>query len=844
MKRSGLAVVAALICLVAPASAAAAWQTPVLVSSVPSRWGGWAMLPEVQVAPDGTTTVFDNNQINSASQVEENTLPFGAISAGPATTLAGNSQFGRLSVYGDTYLTQDAAGDTSALWAAPTSSVLATRPAGGSGWSTSTVPLPAGSTALQMAEAPDGTLAILFITCTAAPVCNMGVAVLAAGGGAWRSHVYTTPLCNNLAGAGNVAIGSDDAVVAAWSAHDGSPGAGCSLSATPYSMSLDPGSTTWTEATLPNPGIGDLGGVSTVVDSHGNAVAVYGVATSYPTVGPYTETQELIETGRPSSGSWSAATVIAGTPGSTISGTANEFYFSYNSLLIDSHDNLTLAYEAFDSAYPGDEVVTARKPAGASWSAADQLVTSASNVWLLPLAGDPSGVSMIGYLASNGGGGYDFQVATSNTSGVWGALSTAFSLNNQGLGGLSIAVSPTFGPVVAYDLSDLNGTTPIDSYTYLTWDPLQPPPTFSAPPTITGTPPVQGQALTEQHGTWSSPPLAYAYQWQQCSASGASCTSIAGATTQTYLPTPGDVGHTLRVQEWATANGNTGGPATSAVTAAVQAPLQAPVNTSPPTIGGTAGEGQALTESHGSWTNGPTSYSYQWQRCNSYGFLCGDIAGATGSSYTATVYDVGSALVVEEWATNNAGQGGPAVSAATQAVLPPPPVNQTPPAIYGATQLGQGLSASGDTWTNNPTAYAYQWEDCDSSGGACTPIAGSNSDTYTLGAGDVGHTIRTQEWASNAGGTSSPATSAATALVAGFRSGGSPPANLTAPTINGRPAVGQPLGSSAGTWSGTSPLSFSISGSAARRAAPTSPAPPPRCTSRSVPTRANCCGWR
>ena len=50
-----------------------------------------------------------------------------------------------------------------------------------------------------------------------------------------------------------------------------------------------------------------------------------------------------------------------------------------------------------------------------------------------------------------------------------------------------------------------------------------------------------------------------------------------------------------------------------------------------------------------------------------------------------------------------------------------------------------------------PTAYTYEREDCDSSGQSCPPIGGATGQTYTLTAADVGDTIRVQEVASNAG---------------------------------------------------------------------------------------------
>src|SRR5204863_168414 len=95
------------------------------------------------------------------------------------------------------------------------------------------------------------------------------------------------------------------------------------------------------------------------------------------------------------------------------------------------------------------------------------------------------------------------------------------------------------------------------------------------------------------------------------------CLPIAGATNQTYVPVAEDIGHTIRVQETASNAGGSSSPATSAQTAAVTPPP--PTNTSPPTISGTAQQGQTLTEAHGSWTNEPASYTYQWQQCNSEG---------------------------------------------------------------------------------------------------------------------------------------------------------------------------------------------------------------------------------
>jgi RHS repeat-associated protein len=72
-------------------------------------------------------------------------------------------------------------------------------------------------------------------------------------------------------------------------------------------------------------------------------------------------------------------------------------------------------------------------------------------------------------------------------------------------------------------------------------------------PSNTAAPSVSGRAWVNQllkssSGEWSGTlPLSYAYQWQSCNSSGASCTNITGATSQNYAVKTSDIGHTLRV---------------------------------------------------------------------------------------------------------------------------------------------------------------------------------------------------------------------------------------------------------------------------------------------------------
>ena len=285
-------------------------------------------------------------------------------------------------------------------------------------------------------------------------------------------------------------------------------------------------------------------------------------------------------------------------------------------------------------------------------------------------------------------------------------------------------------------------------------------------PTISGTA-EQQQVLTADPGAWSGTgPFSYEYQWRRCDSAGSNCSNIKEATATTYAVAAADVGHTLRVR--VTATGSSGrGTATSAPTAVVPASASAPVNASPPTISGTPQEGQALLAQPGSWSGTePISYAYQWQRCGAVGG-CGDILAATEGTYTPTSLDVGFALRVRVTATNVVGSAE-ASSAQTAVVVEAggsAPANSSPPAIAGAAQAGQTLTADPGTWSGAaPLSYGYAWRRCDGDGESCTAIAGATARSYSLGSSDIGSTLRVTVTASNPEG-SSTASSTATAIV-------------------------------------------------------------------------------
>ena len=73
----------------------------------------------------------------------------------------------------------------------------------------------------------------------------------------------------------------------------------------------------------------------------------------------------------------------------------------------------------------------------------------------------------------------------------------------------------------------------------------------------------------------------------------------------------------------------------------------------------------------------------------------------------------------------------------------------------GDLEEGQVLSTSVGSWTNSPRSYAYQWEDCNIDGLACSLISGATSSEYTIQPSDSGFSLRSIVTASNGTSTGS-----------------------------------------------------------------------------------------
>ena len=176
-------------------------------------------------------------------------------------------------------------------------------------------------------------------------------------------------------------------------------------------------------------------------------------------------------------------------------------------------------------------------------------------------------------------------------------------------------------------------------------------PVNTCAPTLSGQA-AAGRTLTSSTGCWSNHPTAYAYQWLRCDVTGGNCAPVSAATFNKYTLTSADAGHTMiSLVTASNADGKTG-PINSKPSAVISA-AAAPQNTTPPSITGKAIVGELLFADPGKYTAGlPSTYAYQWVRCNSGGGSCSNISGERSQTYRVRSAVVGYTLRVAVRASN------------------------------------------------------------------------------------------------------------------------------------------------------------------------------------------------
>jgi hypothetical protein len=288
----------------------------------------------------------------------------------------------------------------------------------------------------------------------------------------------------------------------------------------------------------------------------------------------------------------------------------------------------------------------------------------------------------------------------------------------------------------------------------------QPPVNLIAPAAPSGTL-MAGDVLTPDSGIWDSPST-YSYTWLRCPAgstsTGVRCTNISGAAA--YTLTTADVGSEIAVTVTAASAGGSA-TATSALTGAVAGAVL--TNTAPPSITGDPQVPNTLYANPGSWSVPLTSVNYNWERCDGDGVSnCVQVAPAT-AHYTLSAADGGHTIVLIADVTSP-GRSAAASSPPLTVQSQPLPQVTVLPAVSGTPTRTFTLSATGGSWSNHPTALAYQWQRCDAGGHNCQPIVGATQTTYQLGSADEGGTVAVAVTASNSSGTNT-ATSHPTGLI-------------------------------------------------------------------------------
>jgi hypothetical protein len=205
--------------------------------------------------------------------------------------------------------------------------------------------------------------------------------------------------------------------------------------------------------------------------------------------------------------------------------------------------------------------------------------------------------------------------------------------------------------------------------------------------------------------------------------------------------------------------------AAAGVFAAV-ASATAPQNAASPTISGTAKEGSTLTASTGAWSNTPTSYAYQWQRCASDGTACGDLTGATEKTYTVASGEVSRTLRVVVTATNADGKASASSDPTDVVASKNGPSNTVKPTVTGSPVVGDQLAVSNGSWSPAATSFNREWQRCGSDGEGCLNIGGATGRTYGVRSADAGHRLRALVIAHTSSGAAT-AVSNTTAVVTG-----------------------------------------------------------------------------
>ena len=181
-------------------------------------------------------------------------------------------------------------------------------------------------------------------------------------------------------------------------------------------------------------------------------------------------------------------------------------------------------------------------------------------------------------------------------------------------------------------------------------------------------------------------------------------------------------------------------------------PSSAPVNTATPVISGTTTLGSVLTTTNGTWTNSPTSYTYQWKRGGTINI------GTNTNTYTLVIADSLANITCVVTATNVVGS-----TSATSNIITAGnygPINIIAPTIspfsYSDATVGDPLIINGGSWTGTGAiTFTYDWYRQPDLGGTNDAIVGATSNSYTPLFADADYLVSCVVTATDAVGSTS-----------------------------------------------------------------------------------------
>ncbi|WP_307099909.1 hypothetical protein [Arthrobacter globiformis] len=301
-------------------------------------------------------------------------------------------------------------------------------------------------------------------------------------------------------------------------------------------------------------------------------------------------------------------------------------------------------------------------------------------------------------------------------------------------------------------------------------------------PRISGTPKyLETLSVPRYSYDWFSTPAAQSRtsQWYRDGV------AIPGATSMDYSVQLADIGHAVSIRLTLTKPGYATHTVESLPTAkATPAVFVAPI----PVVNGAVKVGNVLTFDTTTWNTGRASNFYDPQLTKRYQWYRSGVAvpGEIGPGYRLSATDLGKRVKLRV-SISKPGYATVTKDSLETGTVAAGTLTAPAPTVTGIKKVGYALTATPGTWMSG-TILKYQWY---RSGAA---IAGATVAKYTLGAADLGKSIKVRVTGSKAGYTTLAKDSAASiAVVAG---------TLVAPVprISGTPRSGYTLTAAPGTW--------------------------------------------